>query len=80
MADERRIRVRGVVFAIAAAGLFGASTPFAKWLVGHVDPVLLAGLLYLGSGSGLLAWHLGRSLRGRNSEAEASAASSHPFC
>ena len=26
MADERRIRARGVVYAIAAAGLFGANT------------------------------------------------------
>ena len=65
MVDERRIRARGVVYAIAAAGLFGASTPFAKLLVAEVDPVLLAGLLYLGSGSGLLAWHMGRSLRRR---------------
>ena len=71
MADERRIRARGVVCAIAAAGLFGASTPFAKLLVGHVDPVLLAGLLYLGSGSGLLAWYGSRSLRTKNSQAEA---------
>ena len=65
MADERQIRFGGVVYAIAAAGLIGASTPFAKLLVWHVDPVLLAGLLYLGSGSGLLAWHMGRSLRRR---------------
>ena len=42
-----------VLFALAAALLFGASTPFAKLLVGGVDPVLLAGLLYLGSGLGL---------------------------
>ncbi|VTU01446.1 membrane protein : Transporter of the DMT superfamily OS=Janthinobacterium sp. (strain Marseille) GN=cnrT PE=4 SV=1: EamA: EamA [Gemmataceae bacterium] len=46
----------GVVYALAAAALFGASTPFAKVLVGQVDPVLLAGLLYLGSGCGLFAW------------------------
>ncbi|MBA4192920.1 MAG: EamA family transporter, partial [Planctomycetaceae bacterium] len=46
----------GVVHALAAAALFGASTPFAKMLVGQVDPVLLAGLLYLGSGCGLFAW------------------------
>jgi drug/metabolite transporter (DMT)-like permease len=44
---------RAVVFALAAAALFGASTPFAKLLVGNVPPVLLAGLLYLGSGLGL---------------------------
>jgi drug/metabolite transporter (DMT)-like permease len=42
-----------VVAALAAALLFGASTPFAKALVGDVAPVLLAGLLYLGSGIGL---------------------------
>ena len=49
----------GVSFALAAALLFGASTPFAKVLLGTVDPVLLAGLLYLGSGCGLaLCWWL----------------------
>jgi drug/metabolite transporter (DMT)-like permease len=35
--------------------LFGLSTPLAKALVGQVPPLLLAGLLYLGSGLGLLA-------------------------
>ncbi len=39
--------------ALAAALLFGASTPFAKLLAGSLPPVLLAGLLYLGSGLGL---------------------------
>jgi drug/metabolite transporter (DMT)-like permease len=42
-----------VLAALAAALLFGASTPFAKALVGAVPPVLLAGLLYAGSGIGL---------------------------
>lgn len=44
---------RNVLFALLAAALFGASTPFAKLLVGDMSPVLLAGLLYLGSGLGL---------------------------
>lgn len=39
--------------ALAAALLFGASTPLAKFLVGSMPPLLLAGLLYLGSGLGL---------------------------
>lgn len=43
----------GVAAAMAAALLFGASTPAAKLLLGPVDPWLLAGLLYLGSGIGL---------------------------
>ena len=42
-----------IVSALAAALLFGASTPIAKLLSNQVSPVLLAGLLYLGSGLGL---------------------------
>ena len=44
---------RGGILAIAAALLFGLSTPAAKAIVGNVDPLLLAGFLYLGSGLGL---------------------------
>ncbi len=44
---------RDIFFALLAALLFGASTPFAKLLLGDVAPVMLAGLLYLGSGVGL---------------------------
>jgi drug/metabolite transporter (DMT)-like permease len=44
---------KGVLNALAAAALFGASTPLAKALVGEITPVLLAGLLYAGSGLGL---------------------------
>jgi drug/metabolite transporter (DMT)-like permease len=52
MPDNLRMN-RNVLFALLAAALFGASTPFAKLLVGDTPPVLLAGLLYLGSGIGL---------------------------
>ncbi len=38
---------RGAALALASATLFGASTPFAKRLVGDIPPVLLAGLLYV---------------------------------
>jgi len=44
---------RGVVAALVSALLFGAGTPAAKLLVGGIDPWLLAGVLYLGSGIGL---------------------------
>jgi drug/metabolite transporter (DMT)-like permease len=40
--------------ALGAAALFGVSTPLAKLLLGELPPVGLAGLLYLGSGLGLL--------------------------
>ena len=42
-----------IAAALGAAALFGASTPAAKLLVGEIHPVLLAGLLYAGSGLGL---------------------------
>ena len=48
----------GVLSALAAALLFGIGTPIAKLLLGPVDPWLLAGLLYLGSGLGLMLWRL----------------------
>jgi drug/metabolite transporter (DMT)-like permease len=41
------------VLALLSAALFGAGTPLAKLLTGSLDPWLLAGLLYLGSGLGL---------------------------
>jgi len=57
------MNVRSVAPALGAALLFGASTPLAKLLVGNIEPLLLAGLLYLGSGLGLGALLLVRRLR-----------------
>src|SRR5271165_3822791 len=51
----------GVPLALASAVLFGASTPFAKLLLGSIDPQLLAGLLYLGAGGGLALVQAARS-------------------
>src|SRR5215813_9117434 len=50
----------GPVLALSSAFLFGASTPIAKLLLGVTDPLLLAGLLYLGSGVGLALVATGR--------------------
>ncbi|HLO78357.1 MAG TPA: EamA family transporter [Magnetospirillum sp.] len=44
---------RGIACALLSAALFGAGAPLAKLLLGRLDPWLLAGLLYLGSGIGL---------------------------
>ena len=72
MSNIERHPVRGgVIYALAAATLFGASTPFAKLLVGRVDPVLLAGMLYLGSGCGLMAWRLLGTRRNGKKSSEA---------
>lgn len=61
----------GVPLALASAVLFGASTPFAKILLGNgLNPWLLAGLLYLGSGIGLGLLALSRRALGvQNAEA-----------
>ena len=48
----------GVQAALAAAVLFGAGTPLAKLLLTNVNPWLLAGLLYTGSGVGLGLYRL----------------------
>ena len=44
---------RGIAYALVASALFGASTPLARALVGAVDPLWMAGILYAGSGIGL---------------------------
>ncbi|MER2253303.1 EamA family transporter [Methylorubrum podarium] len=54
----------GVPLALASAVLFGAAAPLSKLLLGSVDPQMLAGLLYLGAGLGLLAVHGGRAALG----------------
>jgi len=57
--------------ALLAALLFGASAPIAKILLGDVQPIPLAGLLYLGSGISLLALKAWQRLVKKNMETEA---------
>src|SRR5437867_9649551 len=47
-------RTSSILQALLAALLFGASAPLAKLLLGEIPPIALAGLLYLGSGIGVL--------------------------
>lgn len=65
---------KGILAALAAAVLFGLSAPAAKVFLAHaaasggsgdavLRPLLLAGLLYLGSGLGLTLVDVGRRLR-----------------
>ncbi|HMW17134.1 MAG TPA: EamA family transporter [Accumulibacter sp.] len=67
---------KSIQFALAAAALFGASTPLAKTLLGQVSPWLLAGLLYLGSGVGLIVI---RALRDRGWQPSGMAAGEWPW-
>jgi drug/metabolite transporter (DMT)-like permease len=52
---------RGAVLGLAAAALFGLSTPLAKVLLGSISPVLLAGLLYIGAAAGLWLHRLAKA-------------------
>jgi drug/metabolite transporter (DMT)-like permease len=61
MARRSPLATNGPILALLAAALFGASTP-SKLLVRQIDPWMLAGLLYLGSGIGLFAFRTIRSL------------------
>src|SRR4051812_27434361 len=63
----------GLLRALLAAVLFGASAPLAKGLLADVRPQLLAGLLYLGSGLGLLVVWLARRVSARRGRASAEA-------
>ncbi|MBA4420124.1 MAG: EamA family transporter [Anaerolinea sp.] len=62
--------------AILAAGLFGASAPLSKLLLVDIQPVMMAGLLYLGSGiaallaSRLRGWILPKDAEARLSRAD----------
>ena len=60
---------RGVMYGLTAAALFGASTPFAKTILNDVHPIVLAGLLYAGSGLGLIAVHTVRVAFGQKATA-----------
>jgi len=46
------MNLAAVAYALVAAALFGLSTPASKALLGTIDPVVLAGLLYCGAGVG----------------------------
>jgi len=60
--------------AIIAAVLFGISAPLAKFLLGNIEPVLLAALLYLGCGFGLLFLRLIQKLAIKQTAKEANLA------
>jgi drug/metabolite transporter (DMT)-like permease len=71
------VRNTGILSALAAAALFGASTPFAKLLLDAFPPVALAGLLYAASGVSLLIWFGMRRLVRRTSTAREASLTRH---
>lgn len=61
---SKHLPVPPACLALVSALLFGASTPVAKMLLGQLSPQLMAGLLYLGSGVGLILYRLTSSTFG----------------
>ncbi len=62
--DMQRADVYPMIMAMVGAVLFGASAPVSKIFLGVIDPVLMAALLYLGSGIGLSIFMLARPFLG----------------
>ena len=60
MSIDRTHQFPGIPLALGSALLFGASPPLSKLLMDSIDPWLLAGILYLGAGVGLVLVHFGR--------------------
>ncbi|HEX3847093.1 MAG TPA: EamA family transporter [Steroidobacteraceae bacterium] len=56
MSSNGMSRPAGMWAALGGAALFGLGTPLAKLLVARVSPLMLAALLYLGCGVGLLVY------------------------
>ncbi len=79
--DNLRHNISVIKWAILSAILFGLSTPFAKMLTSQVDPIILAGCLYLSSGLGLFIWYFLRKHIKSNKQAKivSLAASDYPY-
>ncbi len=54
----------GIFLAILAAALYAINSPFSKILLDYMPPTLMAGVLYLGAGAGMLGIALLRRARG----------------
>ena len=67
----KRASISAILQALLAAILFGASAPLSKLLLQKIDPIPLAGFLYLGSGLGSWLLFAARSTGSRGRHAEA---------
>jgi drug/metabolite transporter (DMT)-like permease len=62
--NQSSVQLPGVPLALGSAVLFGAAAPLSKLLLTSIEPQMLAGLLYLGAGLGLVAVHIARAAIG----------------
>ncbi len=60
---KKAVNPRAVLVAVFAAALYGISSPLSKLLLRELPPTLMAALLYLGAGIGMLAVKWARQFR-----------------
>lgn len=65
--NTRRKIIKATGLAIAAAVLYAMSSPFSKILLDDISPTMMASLLYLGAGMGLLITAFIRKMTGKRS-------------
>ncbi|MBQ7359605.1 MAG: EamA family transporter [Lachnospiraceae bacterium] len=58
------------LFAILAAALYAINIPLSKIFLEHVDSTMMASLLYLGAGMGMLLYSLGKKMIGKGEKKE----------
>lgn len=56
----------GIAFALLAAVLYAVNAPFSKLLLNYIPPTLMAGLLYIGAGMGMLVIAFLRKVRNKS--------------
>lgn len=59
-----------IIYAILAAVCYGISTPVAKILLKDISPTLMASMLYLGAGVGMIVVRLFQKKRTQEKEAQ----------
>lgn len=69
-ADIKNKKIQPILMAVLAAALYGISSPASKLLLVDIPPTLMAALLYLGAGFGMLAVNFLRQFK-KTKQAEA---------
>jgi len=69
LSSSRSLAIAGAICGLGSAALFGISAPLAKLLLPRVDAWVLAGLLYLGAGVGLVALRVAQRAAGNRPDA-----------
>ena len=65
-----KVKNTATVFAILAAVFYAINIPLSKLLLGHIGTTMMAALLYLGAGLGLMFCSFVKKLSGKIQKAE----------